>query len=485
MTDKGLLALLKRLTTLSHETEWVEFKHNYADPQDIGEYISAIANAAALHERQCGYIIWGVEDQTHRVVGTTFQPRKAKVGNQELESWLALQLEPRIDFVVHEFESEGMPVVLFEIPRATVQPVRFHKEEYIRAGTYKKKLRDFPEKERKLWQLFDQIPFERHVAMENVPVDSVLSLLDYPAYFDLTEQPLPENRAGILEKLSSEKFIRPKDNGRYDITNLGGILFAKNLSSFGRLARKSIRVIIYQGNNRVETIREQTGVKGYAVGFEGAISFINNQLPQNEIIEQAIRKEVRMYPEVAIRELVANAVIHQDFSLTGTGPMIEIFSDRMEITNPGIPLIDPLRFMDEPPQSRNEALAAFMRRLHICEERGSGIDKVVAAVELYQLPAPDFSMSSNHTKAVLFAQRDFSEMNRKDRMRACYQHACLRYLSHDFMTNTSLRERFSIEKKNYSMASRVISDTIRIEWVRRYEEDGASKRHAKYVPFWA
>jgi predicted HTH transcriptional regulator len=321
--------------------------------------------------------------------------------------------------------------------------------------------------------------------MENAPVEEVLSLLDYPAYFDLTHQPLPENRTGIIEKLTSEKFIRIKDNGRYDITNLGAILFAKNLNAFERLARKAIRVVIYRGNNRVETIREQTGVKGYAVGFEGAIAFINTLLPQNEVIEQALRKEVRMFPEVAIRELVANAVIHQDFSLTGTGPMVEIFSDRMEITNPGTPLIDPLRFMDEPPQSRNEALAAFLRRLHICEERGSGIDKVVAAVEIYQLPAPDFAVTSNHTKVMLYAYREFSEMNKSDRIRACYQHACLRYISNDFMTNTSLRDRFSIDKKNYSMASRVIADAIDKGLVRRYEEAGASKRLAKYVPFWA
>ena len=84
---------------------------------------------------------------------------------------------------------------------------------------------------------------------------------------------------------------------------------------------------------------------------------------------------------------MANALIHQDFSLTGTGPTVEIFADRIEVTNPGTPLIDTLRFIDEPPQSRNETLAATMRRLNICEERGSGIDKVISQVELYQLPA--------------------------------------------------------------------------------------------------
>ncbi|MEI6703033.1 MAG: transcriptional regulator, partial [Deltaproteobacteria bacterium] len=106
-----------------------------------------------------------------------------------------------------------------------------------------------------------------------------------------------------------------------------------------------MRVIIYKGKNRIETVREKKGSKGYAIGYKGAISYINDQLPTNEQIGQALRSEVRMYPEIAIRELVANALIHQDFSISGAGPMVEIFSDRIEFTNPGVPIIDPLRFI--------------------------------------------------------------------------------------------------------------------------------------------
>lgn len=309
----------------------------------------------------------------------------------------------------------------------------------------------------------------------------MLALLDYPAYFDLTNQGLPDNRTGILSRLLQEKFIIDKGNGYYDITNFGAILFAKDLSNFEKLNRKAIRVIIYNGTNRIETKREQAGKKGYAVCFNGAISFINDQLPQNEQILQALRTEVRLYPEIAIRELVANAIIHQDFNISGTGPMVEIFDDRIEITNPGVPLINTLRFIDEPPQSRNEALASFMRRINICEERGSGIDKVIASIEAFQLPAPDFYITSNHTKAVLFAYRKFADMDKKDRIRACYQHACLCYVSSKYMTNTSLRERFAIEEKNYSMASRIIADTIEASLIRPYDPENKSR---KYVPFW-
>ena len=142
-------------------------------------------------------------------------------------------------------------------------------------------------------------------------------------------------------------------------------------------------------------------------------------VPANEEIEKALRKSVPMYPALAVRELVANALIHQDFFATGTGPTVEIFDDRMEITSPGTPLVDVERFLDNPPRSRNETMAALMRRMGICEERGSGIDKVVFEVEYYQLPAPLFEVTGESTRAVLFAHRSLTKMDREDRVRAC------------------------------------------------------------------
>jgi predicted HTH transcriptional regulator len=128
--------------------------------------------------------------------------------------------------------------------------------------------------------------------------------------------------------------------------------------------------------------------------------------------------------------------------------MVEIFSDRMEITNPGLPLVKTERFLDTPPRSRNEALASLMRRAGICEERGSGVDKVVFQTELYQLPAPLFETPEGNTRVILFAHRALNEMDKTDRVRACYLHACLRYVERDPMTNASLRERFGIEEHN-------------------------------------
>jgi len=485
MNVEELSKLLNMLVSLPHEVAWVEFKENNADPQEIGEYLSAMANTAPLHGEHTSFIVWGVQDGTHALVGTNFHPRQAKIGNQELENWLATQLNPPLNFKIHELDLAGRHFVLFEVPAATHTPVRFKSDEYIRIGTYKKKLPDHPEKERELWALFSKTPFEKGIAKQGASSDQVLALIDYPAYFDLTKQPLPDNRTGILDRLESEGFIIQEHDNSFSITNLGAILFAKNIENFDRLSRKAVRVIVYKGAGRIETIREQIGRRGYAAEFEGLIGFVNTLLPQNELIQQALREEVRMYPQIAIRELVANAIIHQDFSITGTGPMVEIFSDRIEITNPGTPLIDTRRFLDAPPRSRNEALASFMRRVNICEERGSGIDKVIFQVEVFQLPAPDFVVSEQHTKAILFAHKKLADMDKYDRIRACYQHACLRYVSNERMTNSSLRERFGINDQNYATASRIIAETIEAELIRRSDPESKSKKHAKYIPFWA
>lgn len=481
-----LRSLLKELRHLPSETEWVEFKHN-VDVLLIGEYISALANSAALLGKQNAYLVYGVDNETHEVLGTDFKPSTQKYKQQEIESWLLQKLSPKIHFRFYEFsddENGALPIVILEIQPATYNPVQFDGVEYIRVGSYKKKLKAFPEKERALWRVFDEKPFEHQNAASNVSADEVLKLLEYPAYFDLTGLPLPDNRSGILDALKAERLIKEVTGGLWHITNLGAILFAKKLQSFEHLGRKAVRLVQYKGNSRVETIRELEGNKGYAVGFEGLIDYLKTLLPSNEEIGKAFRKEVPMYPELAIRELVANAIIHQEFSITGTGPMIEVFESRMEITNPGVPLVDVQRFLDSPPQSRNEALASFMRRIRICEERGSGIDKVVSQTELYQLPAPVFEVTAQHTRSILFSYKTFSEMNKEERIHACYLHCCLRYVNREPMNNSSVRERFGIEQKNQAQASRIIRDTVAAKLLKAYDA-GAGTKAMRYIPWWA
>ncbi len=483
-SEEYLAGLVNELRKLPRETAWVEFKENMASPEEVGEYLSALSNSAALNGKASAYLIWGIEDAAHNVVGTAFRPGVSKKGNENLENWLLRQLSPRLHFRFYEFQVEGRPLVLLEIPRATGKPTQFAGVELIRVGSYRQKLKDYPDLERELWRIFETTPFEELKAVERVDTTEVLKLLDYPSYFDLLSQPLPANRDKILEALAEDRLIVGNQAGGWDVTNLGAILFAKDLDAFKGLSRKAIRVIVYEGKGRLKTVREQDGRKGYASGFEGLIDFVNALLPRNEVVGKALRKEVRMYPEPAIRELVANALIHQDFSITGTGPMVEIFSDRMEITNPGLPLVKTERFLDTPPRSRNEALASLMRRAGICEERGSGVDKVVFETELYQLPAPIFETPEGNTRAVLFAHKVLNDMDRADRVRACYLHACLRYVERNPMTNSSLRERFGIEEKNSAIASRIIRDAIEDGRVKPFDPQ-QGKKYAKYLPFWA
>lgn len=334
MTPDQLSALLVELLALPHETEWVEWKHNNEHPEMIAQRLSALANSAALHAREFGYMIWGVEDGSQKIVGTTFKPRQAKKGNEELENWLMHSLHPQINFKIHEWTHHEHSMVLLEIPRATEAPVRFGSEEFIRVGSLTKKLKDFRAKEAELWATFSKKPFETGIAKADVAGNEVLTLLDFDRCLKLLNIPLPTDQQGIFRKLADESLIVMKPGGRYDITNLGAILFANDLAKFDRLRRKALRIIKYKGDGRTETEREWRDAPsqtGYAVAFEAVVAFINSQVPQNEPIGQAFRAEVRMYPERAIRELVANALIHQDFSVTGAGPMVEIFSKRCYI----------------------------------------------------------------------------------------------------------------------------------------------------------
>jgi ATP-dependent DNA helicase RecG len=477
--------LVKQLASQPKEAEWLELKHNNEDPYEIGEYISALSNATALLERRRAYILWGINDLTHEILGTKFRPREVKIKGQELESWLIFHLDPQIDLRIHEGEVEGKYVVLFEFAPATHRPIRFNGTEYIRVGSYKKKLHDCPEKERELWKILGQILFEAGVAMKNVPVEHILSYLDCQAYFQLMQLPYPENRSTVFQRLISEKLILQTDDGSYNITNLGAILFAKNLEDFDRLGRKSLRVIFYRDDSRMDTIKEHEMKKGYALGFEEIVAYINDQLPQNEHIGDAFRQEVRMYPKIAIRELVANALIHQDFNVTGAGPMVEVFASRIEISNPGLPLIDTLRFIDETPRSRNEILAKLMRRLNLCEERGTGVDKAILQIEIFQLPAPDFRKTTQSTLAVLYGPRGLKDMDSKERTRAAYQHASLQHVIGKKMTNESLRKRLGINPSSYPLASRIIRDAIHAELIKPQGDKVGSGKSASYLPYWA
>ena len=484
MNDARTLALIEDLRTAPAETACAEFKQNNADPEMIGRTISALSNAARLSDQHFGYILWGIRDEDHEVVGTTFDPSSQRMQQQPLEFWLAQRLQPSVSFSFKFVPHPGGRLVLLEIPAATSSPIEFDGCAFIRIGSATPKLSDYPDRLHSLWDRLRPYVWERGVAAQFLSEDEVLGRLDVSGYFKLTGQARPSSAQSTLERMAEERLVASDVGGRWNVTNLGAILFANRLDAFdSRLARKGIRFVAYDGSGRADTVtHRQDGQRGYASGFAGLIEYIDALLPRNEHIDKAFRTESPLYPPIAIRELVANALIHQDMTVTGAGPLVELFKDRLEITNPGTPLVNPDRFIDAAPRSRNEALAALMRRMRICEEQGTGIDKVVAAAELFQLPPPDFRVEESATRVMVYAPRRFPAMTSEERVRACYQHAVLKFVSGERMRNSTLRERFGIETRNAAQVSQVIRLALDRKLIRSADPD---KPQAAYVPFWA
>lgn len=477
--------LIDELRALPAETPWVEFKENNDSAPVIGKLISALGNSARLADKAAAYVVWGLRDGDHAPVGTSFDPASQIEQRQPLEFWLSQRLSPAPDIRFDAVAYQGHRLVLLTIPAAITAPIEFERTAFIRIGSATPRLADHPERQRTLWGRLQSHAWEADLAAEYLTGDEVLERLDYASYFTLTGQPLPDNRQAIFARLVADRLVARDVGGRWNVTNLGAILFARRLGDFSpSLERKAVRFVAYDGPGRADRVtHRQDGQRGYAVGMQGLVDFIDGLLPRNEHIGAAFREERPLYPATAIRELIANALIHQDMTIRGSGPLVELFSDRMEILNPGAPLVSPDRFLDAPPRSRNEAVAALMRRMRLCEEQGTGIDKVLTAVERHQLPPPDFRMEGEAAvRVVFFAPRSFTDMTREERVRACYQHAGLMYEAGSRMTNTTLRQRLDIDARNASQASVIIRQALEAGLIRAADPDHP---RAGYVPAWA
>lgn len=474
--------ILQGLLRQGRECEWIEFKHNYGDPNGIGEYVSALSNSAAIHDQELGFLVWGIQDGSLNVVGTTFDPYK-KLSGQVLEHWLTTLCKPRLGLRFSVFDYEGKRIVMLEVDRAYREPCQFKSESFVRVGEAKCRLREYPDKARLLHQRFEVTAFEDLAARMDVSAEETLELLDVEAYHELNERPLPASHEAKLEPLVSDDLLRVEVSGRYTITNLGALLYARNLSSFGDLVYREVRLVQYRGIDRTDATKEWRFAAGYACSFEPLREQTMESLPSREIYVGARRVQAPLCPELAIRELIANALIHQDFSVKGFGVMVEVFSNRVEILNPGVPVVEPDRFLDLR-KSRNEAFALHMNRLNFCEQRGSGIDKVFRSVEANQLPAPEFRVGKEQTQVVIFGFKNFDDLDREARLRACFWHAGLQYVNGSAMTNASLRARLGIPEHNSATASRLIADAVKENLVK-LKDPNASNKNKSYVPRWA
>lgn len=468
MTEAELSALL----CVRSEDEHIEFKEakNRFDFEELVNYCVALANEGG------GRMVLGVTDKPPRkVVGTAaFQtPERTIAGIHE-----------RIHLKVlwHEIQHVDGRVLVFEVPsRPAGYPLHYDGRYWMRAG---EKL--VPMTPDQLKRIVDEgrPEFIDQCARGGCTEEDVVSLLDVQGYFDLRSRPLPSTRAEVLDTLVGKGFVR-RENGLYVITNLGALLLAKRLADFESVARKGVRLIVYDGvsKHKVRDGKDITAQRGYAVGFEGLVNSIYEQLPASEEIASALRTTTYAYPLKAIREIVGNALVHQDLNAQGAGITVEIYDDRIEVTNPGVPVLPLDRFIDEN-HSRNERFADALRQLRICEERGYGMDEVVTQIEMHQLPPYRCRLGTRHTTMILSRYKMLKDLSPEERVNAVYQHCVLRYVTNQITNNESIRERFKIEKKNSAMASRLLGEAVNAKMIRASDPDAANKL-MRYVPYWA
>lgn len=476
--DMAIRLLEKSLKPIPSENNKIDWKENLSAKNDrLAEHISAFSN----HEGG-GWLVFGIKD-SGIVVGISNEDSKViidRLGNIARD-----KVDPPValDHTIIEYENKH--VLLIYIVEARHKPVHVRGESlessFIRSAGQTRKVSTHELRE--LVKIGDNDFFEDRFASTKLNLEQAFLLLDIDAYFRLLRKRKPNDETLIKEELIDDHIIADLPEG-IAITNLGALVLARDKDQFREIKKKSVRVIVYNGVNRVSAISETVGAKGYAVGFEGLIKYILDHIPSQEVIK-TLRKIEHKYPEEALRELAANALIHQDFTIKGTSPMIEIFDDRIEITNSGTPLIDPLRFLDYPPKSRNEKLAALMKKFSICEERGSGIDRVVQAAENHKLPGPLIRRGDGYTRVTLYAPKELNQMTREEKVRTCYWHACLRHESNLMTDNPSIRERFDIKESNYPIASRILSETLAVGLIKPADLTSQSRRDKKYVPYWA
>ncbi|MBK8518765.1 MAG: putative DNA binding domain-containing protein [Saprospiraceae bacterium] len=480
---KAMNYLDQSLGKVPQELNELDWKDDLSPKNDkLCKHISAFANHPGG-----GYLVFGVDDKSAEIKGV--DQKKANNIVERLSSLCRDSVDPivSIDHTIEEFK--GATLLFVHIKESSVKPVHLSnktiEDSFIRSGGSTRKA---SRQEVGGLMLNSKTPVYEELHASKLKNDiEVMTLLDYAGICKLLKKPVPSSAYEIMYWLKEEKMVDDIDGQGYYITNFGALAAAHSLAEFDSLNRKSIRVIKYDGRNKAGGSKEYPGNKGYAIGFEGLINFVKSLLPGSEVIKNALREETVVYPEIAIRELIANALIHQDFNIRGSGPMIEIFEDRIEISNPGklLPSKKIDRLIRTTPESRNEILAQAFRRYNICEERGSGFEKAVISIELYGLPPLKFEETENSFKVIMYAPKTFAEMGDQERIEACYQHAIIQYYGNGGMTNASLRERFGMHDKQASQISRLIRESISNGKIKPKDPESDSKKFTTYIPYWA
>jgi len=480
---KAIAYLEKSLGKVPTELNEIDWKESLSPNNDkLCQHISAFSNLPGG-----GFLVFGINNKTAEIIGVDRSASDLIV--DKLASLCRDSVSPlvRLDHSIETFR--GKELLFVHIIESAVKPVHLFgktiEDSFIRSGgtTRKASRQDVG-----ALMLNSKSPTWEELHASKLLSDiEVITLLEYDKILELLGNPVPTDLKEIMRWLQDEKMVVDVDGKGYYITNFGAISSAKDLTKFDGLTRKSVRLIKYEGKNKAGASKEFPGQKGYAIGFEGLITFIQGLLNDSEVIRNSLRVNTSIYPVIALRELAANILIHQDFTIKGSGPMIEIFDDRIVFTSPGklLPSKTIDRLIRTTPESRNEVLASAFRRYHICEERGSGFEKAVINIELFGLPPLKFEEHENFFVVTMFSPRKFAEMSNEERIEACYQHSIIEYYGNGGFNNASLRKRLGMNDKQASQVSLLIKEAIDAGKIKPKDDDNVSKKFSLYVPYWA
>jgi ATP-dependent DNA helicase RecG len=408
VTEAQGVALVDRLRGLPSETEWCEFKRNYYEPQLLGEYLSALANAACLASEPHGYLLFGIDDKTHEVAGTDFDPNTAKAkGNQGLLPWLAAKLRPNTGFAAHVIEHPAGRVVLFEIGPARDQPVSFDGTAFVRVGSSKTELSKHPEKARAIWTRGRDWSAE-------VCQAATLADLDPEAIAKAREQFAVKHPAQASEVagwddvtfLNKAKVMKQGAVTHTALLLLGRPESATLLSP----AVAKISWILKDDDNR-ELDYEHIGPPFLLAGdrLQKRIrNLIVRALPSGTLFPQ----EITQYDPWVIREALHNCIAHQDYRLQGRVVVVE-FPGRVLLTNVGdfLPGSVETVIQQDAPQNvyRNPFLADAMVELNLIDTQGGGIKRMFETQRRRSFPLPDYDLSKAGCVTVTLSGRIVDE----------------------------------------------------------------------------
>lgn len=349
------------LCSYSDEQEWFEFKENWFQVDGLGEYVSALSNAAAFHYRNEAYFVWGVNDETHEIVGTTFNPYQ-DYNKEPYQNYLARNLSPSINFRFEELDIDSKRVVVLVIPAAEEIPTSFKEKSFIRIGSAKNNIKNYPKREIQLFKIL------------NGQVETIETLPT--KYHDLTFRKLfgyYGSRGIVLNEKTFEKNLnlRNKD-GEYN-------LLAQLLSDNSHMP---LRVSIFEGKTKgsnLFSVRE-FGNNCLLYSLDNVLQYgdVLNLIRADERNRVVERKEVPLFDNKAFREAIINAVLH-NYWVGGNEPMISVFSDRIEILSRGSlpPGQTKEGFYLGESVPVNEKLSEIFLQLHISEKSGRGVPKIV------------------------------------------------------------------------------------------------------------